>query len=139
RMTSFTSSLRPVYNYLSEHGVLYGGLAQQGEKMAEFLDAFWGAIRDECPVVFDEGDDYVIQKTAGIFSLHSILRDLLFEMHKESLRWTRENFRREFETMPSIVTPSFWGRDGEAAKYGSMKGFRQLADLLRAERDDANS
>lgn len=142
RATSFISSIKPVYNFLAELGFLKGTFSEQAAQLARILDNFWRAIRNKAPSMFEEANNYVLQKSAGIFALHLVLRDLLSDMFKGRREWTIQNFETMLEDFPSIITDSYWHvgdkikAPGDATHFGSMKGFRQLADILLEERDN---
>ena len=77
------------------------------------------------------------QKTPGVFALHMLCKSLLRDMHTGRRPWTQEHFAEMLADSEELGMPSYWavGTDernrGEGAKYGSMKGFAELADLLR--------
>jgi DGQHR domain-containing protein len=145
RTTSFISSLKPVYNFLAELGFLKGSISEQAAYFAVIIDDFWMAIEKKAPNMFKEANNYVLQKSTGIFALHLVLRDLLNEMFREHRGWTLENFELILDNFPSLTDPSFWyiggdkGPPGEANHFGSMKGFRKLADILLEEKNSFHS
>lgn len=56
-------------------------------------------------------------------------------MHNARGPWDRENFRAILESCSELADPAYWdATKGEAAKYGSMKGFAELADNLEESR-----
>jgi DGQHR domain-containing protein len=133
RATSFMSSLKPIYDYLDQSLWDVRGLstAQRATELAVIVTAFWAALRQLNAEAFDRPGDYVIQKTPGLFALHRFCKRLLPVMYEARRPWDLENFVAVLEPCSELGDPSFWQRTGgDAAKYGSMKGFAELADLL---------
>ena len=131
RATSFMSSLKPIYDYLDDHGFIKGKLVDRAERLAEIVQEYWKAIRTLNPKCFDAPNDYVIQKTPGLFSLHRILHQILKTMHVAKRPWTEPHFKEVLASVAELQDPGYWDvENGDAAKYGSMKGFAELADLL---------
>jgi DGQHR domain-containing protein len=133
--TSFMTSLKPIYTYLGEsHTFLEGDAREQGVGLAAILIEYWGAIKELIPSAFEDPSEYVIQKTPGLFSLHSICKRLLPIMHTARRPWRRSEFVNLLERSNSLGSTEFWNvDDGEAAKYGSMKGFADLATIIHEE------
>lgn len=131
RATSFMSSLKPIYDYLDDHRFIAGKLVDRAERLAEIVEEYWKAIRSLNPQCFDVPNDYVIQKTPGLFSLHRILHQILKTMHLAKRPWTEPHFKEVLASVAELQEPGYWDAgSGDAAKYGSMKGFAELADLL---------
>lgn len=137
RATSFMTSLRPIYDYLNASFFAAEDIstAQRAERLATIVSAFWEAIRDLNPKPFEEAGLYVLQKTPGAFALHRLCARLMPTMHLARREWDRENFRIMLEPIAEISDPTYWdAKSGEASKYGSMKGFAELADNLMESR-----
>ena len=100
--------------------------------MADILIAYWKAIKSVVPEAFENPDNYVIQKTPGLFALHMVLRDNLLGRIKGGLQeWDEPTFTRFLKVSPEICDPNFWLKSsGHASVYGSMKGFKELAVFL---------
>ena len=133
RATSAMTSIRPIYSWLDEFGFLAGkDFDEQGTFLSDVLVEYWRALEAVVPDAFDEPDDHVIQKTPGLFSLHMVLRDrLLPRIYQGRRHWDQETFEEFLEVSPEIIDADFWHKSaGRAAAYGSMKGFRDLANLL---------
>ncbi len=133
RATSAMTSIRPVYEYLSGHPQFAGkNLNEKADALADILVAYWRAICTVVPDAFDDPEDYVIQKTPGLFSLHYLLKDdLLHRIYWGRRDWDEATFREFIADSPEISNADYWHKsNGGAAAYGSMKGFRDLADLL---------
>jgi DGQHR domain-containing protein len=125
---SFSTSLRPVVggSSLLARGLHVG-------QVTELLARYWNALAELLPQAFQNQDEYVIQKTPGVFSLHSIF-PLIFELSRQSGQTiTVEAFRDVVRPMIEAEDGAeFWRGDNDegASQYGSMKGFRILASRL---------
>lgn len=133
--TSFMTSLKPIYSYLGEfHPFLKGDPKEQARGFAEILSEFWKAIKFLVPEAFENPSGYVIQKTPGLFSLHTICRNILPRLHMARKGFLEFEFRNLLKFSSSLSNPEFWdAEEGEAAKYGSMKGFAELASIIDEE------
>lgn len=135
RATSFMTSLKPIYDYFDNTLFDVQGLTteQRASKLAEVVGQFWIALRDLNPEVFSNPGAYVIQKTPGIFALHRVCKRLLPVMHMARRNWDAENFKIMLSPCEEFENSEYWdAKNGDASKYGSMKGFAELADLLWA-------
>lgn len=133
RATSAMTSIRPVYEFLAEHPKFTGkSLDDRADGLADVLVAYWRAIRSVVPDAFDDPEQYVIQKTPGLFSLHYLLKDeLLHSIYWGRRDWDEATFKEFIADSPEITDATFWHKgEPRAAAYGSMKGFRDLANLL---------
>ncbi len=133
RATSFMSSLAPVYAWLKELHFLDActDLNSEANSVYDTVVAYWQALRQVVPGAFATPEDFVIQKTPGLFSLHKLLAHLLSVMFKGRQAWTKENFVKFLQDSPEITDANFWNKDlDRAAVYGSMKGFQDLYELL---------
>lgn len=146
RATSFMTSLKQIDSYLHEHGFADDdSLDARSRKLRDVVDAYWRAIRELMPICFKESDNYVLQKTPGIFSLHSFGLKLLKEMHMGHRPWVKDQFKEVLLNCEQLKDPSYWyikqadgdQESGDATKYGSMKGFAELAGLLHESLRDA--
>jgi len=141
RATSVMTSIRPIYTWLEEFGIFRDragtSFDEQSTYMAGILIEYWRALKAVVPEAFSAPDDYVIQKTPGLFALHMILRDrLLPRIYHGRRDWDQETFEEFLGVSPEITDYAFWDRtENRAAAYGSMKGFRDLADLLNDSLD----
>lgn len=127
RETSFVESLKPilVQPYFT---------MQSDEHCAELIARYWEAIRRVFPEAFNNPDEYVIQKSPGIFSLNSIAT-YVFEMARHRGDVTVDTIYEVIKPMGEIedMGSEFWRGDNEdgAAQYGSQKGFKILMLKLR--------
>jgi DGQHR domain-containing protein len=138
RATSFMTSLKQIDAYLHEHGFADDDtLDARVRSLLQVVDAFWRAIRKLNPVVFTESANFVLQKTPGIFALHQLCLRVMKDMHIGHRKWTEDQFAEVLSNCAEIADPTYWyvgtGEEydrGDAARYGSMKGFSELASLL---------
>lgn len=133
RATSFMSSLKPIYDYLDQSLWDVQGLstAQRADELFKIVSAFWSAVRKLNAEAFAAPGNYVLQKTPGLFALHRLCKRLLPVMYEARRPWDVPNFVAMLEPCDEMADPDFWDRvGGDASKYGSMKGFAELADLL---------
>ena len=127
------TSYRPMYSWLGEFGFMAGKVVeQQATFLSEILVEYWRALEAVVAGAFTEPDDHVIQKTPGLFSLHMVLRDrLLPRIYQGRRNWDQATFEEFLEVSPEITDANFWHKSANrASAYGSMKGFRDLADFL---------
>lgn len=121
--TSFVTSLKPVLNtpLLSR---------ATDDEVAELLSWFWQGLAQKWGQAFADPRNYVVQKTPGIFSLHSIATDVL-ELARQDGDLSRASIARVLEGLE--VDSDFWHKaNGTAGQFGSMKGFAILAEELRS-------
>jgi hypothetical protein len=138
RATSALTSMRPIYSWLAEFGFMTGkNFEEQADFLANIVSEYWRAIEAVNPDAFAVPDDYVIQKTPGLFALHFSLRDrLLPRIYLGRRQWNQETFQEFLQVSPEITDAEFWHKSANrASAYGSMKGFRELADLLNDSLD----
>ena len=133
RATSFMTSLKPVYSYLEDHGFLSGSMEDRGNSVAQIVLDFWRALEEINPKLFEKADDFVIQKTPGIFALHGLLLHLMRTMYSARREWSKDGFLTMLDNSSALFSEAVWNKaDGEASKYGSMKGFAELTRILWA-------
>jgi DGQHR domain-containing protein len=126
--TSFVTSLKPIlqtpyFRMMGRDGI--------GD-IATFIDEYWQAIALTFPAAFKEPTSYVIQKTPGVFSLHSLAPEIVERIRSEKREVTVDELK-------AVIAPwrswghEYWskGNPEGAAMFGSMKGFAILAAELR--------
>lgn len=134
--TSFISSLRPVYRWLKVTSGLMEAprckdLDEEIDFMYKVVTDFWRALKQVVPEAFEKPEDYVIQKTPGLFSLHKLLRHLLGNLHQGRRKRDVETFIEYLNESKEISNPDFWHKKGgQASTFGSMKGFSELYEIL---------
>jgi DGQHR domain-containing protein len=135
RATSFMTAIKPIESLVADH-YKSGTAAQREDNLYHVLDGFWRALRRLNPICFNKADDYVMLKTPGIFALHKLCFWVMKDMRVGKRDWTEDQFQEMLKDSSWLTDPSKWfvGSDvqdrGEAAHFGSMKGFAELADLL---------
>jgi len=134
RATSFMTSLKPVYTWFESTGNFATVKSTQEEAniMYETIANYWEALKTVVPEAFENPQNYVIQKTPGLFSLHKILQmHFLKTMFAAYQPRTVDNFKLYLTQSTEICDPHFWHKsEGRASAYGSMKGFDDLSKLL---------
>jgi DGQHR domain-containing protein len=124
--TSFVTSLKPI---------LQAPLFQQmpEEQVATLVDRYWQAIMETFPEAFENPGNYVIQKTPGVFALHQLAPGVIELVRASKMDLSVRNFRHTVEPW-AYRGSEFWSVDEDgAARFGSMKGFSQLAADLRSD------
>lgn len=139
RATSFITSLKPIDAYLDDLRPGSATLEQRADTLFAVLDGFWRAVRKRNPKAFDSADDYVMTKTPGIFALHRMCLSLMKDMYRGHRDFDEAGFAHMLKKASLVADPSYWSvgdteaKRGDASKYGSMKGFTELGDLLYDE------
>jgi DGQHR domain-containing protein len=131
KQVSFVTSLKPILA-----GSIYGSL--DPDETAQLLIRYWQALEEVYPEAFQATDEYVIQKTVGVFPLHMIAPQVFDMVRSEKGRITKEGVVDVIRALDRELVDKygggsdFWhGKDGEAGKYAGAKGFRILAEILR--------
>lgn len=131
KQVSFVTSLKPILT-----GSIYGSL--EPEETAQLLIRYWQALEEVYPEAFQAPDEHVVQKTVGIFPLHTIAPQVFDMVRTEKGRITKEGVADIIRAIDHKLGESyeagsaFWhAKDGEAGKYAGAKGFRILAEILR--------
>lgn len=120
---SFVKSLQPIF----KDGLLSS--IRDADRGYEIIKNYWIAVKKIFPDAFRVPREYVIQKTPGIFSLHALAHRILIRGGEG--KTSEKDFMSVLEEVfpEKKYTSDFWRADGGAAAlYGSMKGFRILAD-----------
>ncbi len=140
RATSFMQSLKNLYKYLTEykHIPTSWSIDKQADELARIVSEYWNAFAAVCPEPFASPGEYVLQKTPGVFSLHSVLIGLVRDMFLGRRELVQEQFeiwlRPAAEEGTEPLSESFWrAKEGRAADFGSMKGFAELANIIAAD------
>ncbi len=131
KQVSFVTSLKPILTtspYLSV----------EATDMAQILIRYWQALQEIYPEAFSDPDEHVIQKTTGIFPLHSIAPEIFDMVRTKHGRITKEGLVEVLKDLKRSLSKEFgedsvfWhNEEGEAAKYLGQKGFRMLTEILR--------
>lgn len=140
RATSFITSLQPVYVWLKDaSGILNDHCSTIDEEidyMYRIVADYWHALQQVVPDAFESPNDYVIQKTPGLFSLHKLLRRLLANIYNGRRSFDAKTFAEFLFQGAEIKDANFWlSASGRASAYGSMKGFDDLYEIISAPFD----
>lgn len=134
--TTFIESVGPIYDYLASHNMWGRGanieLQARGERMADIVIEFWGAIRELMPEPFAAPKDYLLQKGIGCMALHRVLQYLLGVMHTARRDWTSDQFQIMLEPSAWFTQADYWeAKDSEASVYAAAT--RAGAEKLAGE------
>jgi len=131
KQVSFVTSLKPILT-----AGIYGSL--EPEDTAQLLIRYWQALETVYSDAFKEPEEYVIQKTVGVFPLHMIAPQVFDLVRIASGRITKDGIVEVLKSLDENLGKSypagstFWhSKDGEAGKYAGSKGFRILAEILK--------
>lgn len=125
--TSFVTSLKPVLR------MPYFSLISE-EQIVQLIQSYWAAIIKIFPEAFADPNQYVIQKSNGVFSLHMIAPQVFELVRNQGHKMDTDGFYAVLNCLGEELDGSyFWQNDNPygAARYGGMKGFSFLAAELR--------
>lgn len=126
RELSFSTSLRPLLTDDLTRDLTV-------ERVAGYLRNFWEAWRQIIPEAFEAPEEYVIQKSSGIFILHQVAKYVLRLLVSRNVNDpTVEDIRMILEDADEAATAEYWrvGNTEGAALAGSMGGFKMVADII---------
>ena len=138
--TSFIVSLRPIISF-ADKKVLYGKtINEKVDILTQIINAWWTCLAQLMPDAFNDPSNYVVQKTAGIFSLHMLLRDKLQAAKIARLQLDSSDvYLSMLEGGYNCMMSKYWStkeedeNDAEANQFGSMAGFKELYDRIDEE------
>lgn len=102
-------------------------------RVTTYLENYWNAWRDVVPEAFEAPDDYVIQKSSGIFILHQVAKYVLRLLVGRGVTSpTVDDIRLILEDSGEAAQSDYWraGNTEGAALAGSMGGFKMVADII---------
>ena len=148
KSTSLVTSFKPLLKYLDNN--VFTPMTRREVKLKTvytILDNYWGVINKRMPHALREARDHVLQKSPGIFSMHSLLIELckLIKSSGEKLSDIKSFESRLQSEELEFMVGGYWSNDkdnpGEATKYGSMKGFKFLSgeflkDIVEASKNE---
>jgi DGQHR domain-containing protein len=104
------------------------------DQLAKLVANYWNALKELLPEAFQEPPKYSIQKTAGLYSLHMMLPDVV-ELCREARDFSKDNMKQLLSRID--MDTEFWSVDqnrGDPLTFGTgMKSLRILAHLLREQ------
>ncbi len=123
--TSFVTSLKPIMNapYFT---------VKPHESIATLILQYWQALERVFPESFQFPNSYVIQKTPGLFSLHSLAPEV-FELARNQGMVNVESLYAILSQLGKVPGGSeYWNSTNleGAAQYGSMKGFTRSGNAF---------
>lgn len=126
RELSFSTSLRPI---------LTDDLARDltVEKIIRFLKNYWNSWRTLIPEAFEVPEDFVIQKSSGVFIQHQVAKYVLRLLaSRNNNSPTVDDIVQILKDAGEAVTTDYWraGNTEGAALAGSMGGFKMVADII---------
>ena len=119
---SFTDSLKPV---IHPDGELAG---KNPATIASIINQFWEALHKLCPAPFEDPENYVMQRTTGVFVLHSLLEKVLRKMGKDEP--DKKDFVKILENIPQLTNASIWAKNGRFGHLMGQKGFAIIKQEL---------
>ncbi len=127
KQASLTKSLQPL---------LKGGLLEnQSDTIAcQLMLIYWKAVQEVFPEAFEDPKKYAIQKTAGYFPLHAVANRIFTICQADDNKFKQSTMVDLLRnaTKAAEIDIKFWELENPegATLYGSMKGFRLLADRI---------
>ena len=113
---AFSDSLKPL---LKDDGRYF---RRSASYVSPIISRYWEAIKEVCPEPFDNPEDYVMLKTTGVVSLHSILPRIVQRLNTDSP--TKEQFVEVLRKVPSITDATIWqSPKGDYSIMTGQKGF----------------
>jgi len=141
KSTSIVNSFKPLIKYLENN--VFTPMTTRETKLKTIytiLDNFWTVLKMNMPVAIDEARDHVLQKSVGIFSMHYLLIELckVIKASGNELLTDIGSFEKRLNSDElEFMSHDFWSNDkenpGEATKYGNMKGFKRLSEVMLKE------
>lgn len=131
KQVSFVTSLKPILTTPPYTSV-------DAPDMAQILIRYWQALQEIYPEAFENPDEYLIQKTVGVFPAHSIAAEVFDMVRSKHGKITKDGLVDVLKELDKNLSrdydggSAFWHSEaGEAAKYGGQKGFRMVTEILR--------
>ena len=141
--TGFITSLSPVISYL-ESGRWrsdFESLDHEAkvDDLYKILLAYWSSLETVMKPAFEKGNNYVIQKSPGLFSFHKLLKDIINAVSftgglLESNSTYISMFEKAIDKHGEWFESNTWigsnkkdpGLSGKASNFGNMQGFHEL-------------
>ncbi|MFA5628781.1 MAG: DGQHR domain-containing protein [Dehalococcoidales bacterium] len=135
RELSFSTSLKPILNQRPYS-------TWTPTRLAEKIKYLWIALQELIPEAFETPNEYVIQKTPGVFSFHILAFDILEELRVNGISDPSiSDIKNILTNLEEFISPDYWRNDNAdgAAMAGSMKGFNLIADDMSEKLRDSGS
>ena len=122
---AFTDSLLPVMDYAATAGLNIG-------ETIKLLKNFWTSVLSLSPNSKAEPESAVLQKTAGVSSLHIVLPTLLIRKPNLGKQPSTSQLHSVLQTIGDKFTDQYWdARHGEASTFGTgRKSSQELAKAI---------
>jgi len=126
---SFTESLKTIIkNEIYEN--------YNVEEITELLVRYWGAIKDLCQKSFKNPEEYLIQKTTGVFTIHKLFP---FVVSYCGDKVTKERIKEVLSKMEKGMNDEYWGTNGQVGLAGtSQKSFSIIYKKLLNYLEEGN-
>lgn len=135
RQKSFTDSLEPILkdDFFKRLDI---------ETLTKILTNYWDALKGVIPEAFEDPNEYVIQKTTGVFVFNGMLPFISeYTTDKKGNRiLTKDKFVEIFEHMGLAKEPDYWhvkggdsGVQGAGTMGTSQKTFSQIREFIKGE------
>lgn len=105
--------------------------ARTEDEVAELLARYWRALSRTWPEAFEAPDDFRVQATVGVYSLHSVFPTVIQFCLSEGGGFTEDNMHHIWDG--TGITANFWRKiGGDPYTVGTgMASIRLLAQYLR--------
>lgn len=126
RELSFSTSLRPLLTDDLTRDFTPG-------RIGDYLGNYWDAWREMIPEAFEDPNEFVVQKTAGVFILHQVAKYVLrLLVSRQILNPTTEDILLILRDAGEAAEAEYWraGNTEGAALAGGMGGFKMVADIM---------
>jgi len=119
---AFTDSLLPVMDYAATAGLNIG-------ETIKVLKNFWNTVLNLSPNAKANPESAVLQKTAGVSSLHLVLPTLLIRKPNLGKQPSASQLQAVLQAAGDKFTDQYWdSKSGDAAAFGTgRKSFQELA------------
>jgi DGQHR domain-containing protein len=136
-LRSYQVKLHPFVASLQEHlakdGILETYVQADPATAAKIVSNYWEAIRTLLPDAFQNPDDYSLQRTPGLYSLHMLLPDVL-RLCEQMGDATVENFASVLDNVRLLKHAYRWStKDKERADPLTLGTNMRLLRMLRDE------
>jgi hypothetical protein len=103
---------------------------ERARDVAEICTIYWRAVRQVCPKIFKDVDNYIMSTSQGVSSM-SLLMGLLYkDFFNVQTSWNIDNIARELKKSVLLTTPRKWEKGGEISskRSGNYRGLEDLCN-----------